>query len=682
WLLQGFAQRAQMLSKTIGYQLGDMKTLVNLVNLQATLVLQQPRSALINSFELVLSPLWKTKFSSVSLGIAKQNLLSAFGDTADALGLQGLADLARNSDMARRRLDYGVKDSDQYLTWKQKSADTDVRLAAPDRPESVTSRFFRTSNGLITKVRDFSNMGANDARDTLGLPVRTRETASAKFRPLGVFTTVSNVMNSALVDGVYSAMSDLALRGLRLIEAGGGEAMARQLESGALRLTHTDLGYNRRWLIFNDKAAFDYLADRVVSTMGENSLEQFVAKAWRRQQAAKGGPFEVIDGRQFMGVVTMALSELSLQANMVNTPLALMNSPLARVFSTFLIWPWNAMVRSAGVFRDARGRWTSEAALDGLTVVMMGVVPATLAASFVVDLYDEKVLGKRSNMRELPADAVLPGAALAHPMASLERLARYGAFGLASEAVNGVLNFDDARGGFSADNRIFILNQLNSFRYLIGNLYQQEGNFTYQSAGRPLLQFVGMNGPLQYLQLVSNQLGVENAETQVNARINSGNYLRAAGRALDLDVRVMRGPQSIPTPMTPYIQQMELAALTGDSAMFQSAYARAIQEASQEGKAEPVKYVQQAFADRHPLRRIFRTVPSQIEYRQMVGSMNESGRESVSRAVLAYNSYLQRLGLKPVTGRDEQKVAPAGARPMSLGEARAAAAAASYGYGP
>ena len=66
----------------------------------------------------------------------------------------------------------------------------------------------------------------------------------------------------------------------------------------------------------------------------------------------------------------------------------------------------------------------------------------------------------------------------------------------------------------------------------------------------------------------------------------------------------------------------------------------------------------------------------------MLGSMNDRGRESVSRAVLTYNNYLSMLRMQPVVGEKSARTGQAAARVVSLEQARAAAAAASYNFGP
>lgn len=666
------------ITKTTGYLLADMRLLTDIIHAQASMLLQNPRSSILQYFD-IFAPLWKTKLSTTSLAAMKQAATSTLSDigvsVADALGFE----VQLNTGNAIRRRNAGIKDPDNYLTWRQKNFAAQTRFAEPDRPEHLTERTGRQAAVLVRAGRDLMNFGRNDV-----MPNSSPKALAPKFRPFGLFSAVSQSVTNGLVDALYSNMSDLAIRGVKLIErTGDAEAYVRGLESGQIKLDPKDLGYVRKWVIFNDRAAFDYMADALTTKMSERSVESFIAKAYRRMKAANGAEWQAIDDNQFASIANIATSEYSLQANVVSTPIDMMTNPFMRMQSVFLVWPWNAMMRSAGAFRDAQGRLTKEAMIDGATLLFMGAIPAALAGSLLVDLYDEKVVGKRANFREMSATSVIPGVGpILEPMAVLERLARYGTFGLASEALNGVMNYDDARGGFSADNRIFIFNQIQTVRTLLSNLYHQDGEMTYQSVGRPLLQFTGFNGVLQYTQIANKQFGLNNMEAAINERINAGNYLRATGRALDLDVRIMKGAQSLPTPVTPYIQQMELGATTGNYELFREGYAHAIQMAAREGKEDPVKYVKEAFAQRHPLRRIFRVQPTEGEYRQILSSLNDTGRNAVARTVTSYNSYLDRLGMKPVVGKKEEAKTfgvPTTRPTMSLEQARALAAQASFG---
>jgi hypothetical protein len=142
------------------------------------------------------------------------------------------------------------------------------------------------------------------------------------------------------------------------------------------------------------------------------------------------------------------------------------------------------------------------------------------------------------------------------------------------------------------------------------------------------------------LQIMNNVLDLNTQDAAINARINTGNYLRAAGREIDLPVRVTRGAGEAPTRATPFLQQMELAALVNNPELFREAYRSAIEAAREDGRDNPEKYVADNFTERHPLKRLFRAAPSETDYRRMLGLMGDYGSGQVRAAVNSYNRYL------------------------------------------
>jgi hypothetical protein len=467
-------------------------------------------------------------------------------------------------------------------------------------------------------------------------------------------------------------------RGVEHIKASADpDATAAAMNDGSLKLDPDALGYTRKWMIFNDRAAFDYMQNAISEKLDQGSLEQMVADAYARTKADPKAP--VITDNQFVRIANLALTEVQLNSNVSNTPIDLKSNGLWKLISPFVTWPYLAMLRVPALFKDPSGRYTMWAALDGAAAIGLGAVPLTMAASMMVDLYDEKIAGKRNNLRDIKLDENLP-------MAVLERAARYGVGGLGSEALNAALNYDDTRGGFSADTRILMFSQLQNLKQIIGNLWQTGGNVNYAATMRPFMQFLGAGGVLQYQQILNHSLGLSNDEAAINERINVGNYLRAAGRDLDLEVRISRGPTTIPTPVTPHIQQMELAVYEDDLDKFRDAYRDAVQayRETHPDEPDPAKQVISSFRSRHPLTRIFRSAPSSAEYRNILEDLNGTGQEAVQSAVVLFNRYLGRLGAKPLTARVEPTPAERAARRTSsfsdaaVRAAQALAAQASY----
>ena len=142
-------------------------------------------------------------------------------------------------------------------------------------------------------------------------------------------------------------------------------------------------------------------------------------------------------------------------------------------------------------------------------------------------------------------------------------------------------------------------------------------------------------------------------EAALTKRTSVGNYLRASGRNLGLDVRSYSGSASRPTPLTPWVATMGRAAMQGDTFAFDSAYETAIRVAMGDDgnitREEAKKRVRSAFASRHPLRSVFKTSPTESQYRQILASLGGDAAW-VGNTIDEYNRYLRRLGLQAFDG--------------------------------
>jgi hypothetical protein len=139
------------------------------------------------------------------------------------------------------------------------------------------------------------------------------------------------------------------------------------------------------------------------------------------------------------------------------------------------------------------------------------------------------------------------------------------------------------------------------------------------------------------------------------------NYLRVAGREANLDVRTfgsMLGNASAPTPIKPFIGQMVLSAYANDHEGFNDAMLQAVREARSEGMSaeEAQKKVVTAYEAQNPLRIVFRTPPTEMEYRKLVANLPDNGKQSVVQAMQLFQHYGQQIGATTsVFGRDKSE---------------------------
>jgi len=303
--------------------------------------------------------------------------------------------------------------------------------------------------------------------------------------------------------------------------------------------------------------------------------------------------------------------------------------------------------------RDPQGRRTLDSVLKGAATIGLGMVPAAVLFSYLLDQYDEELTGKKSSLQEVTPDN--------WARAMLERSVAMGSFGVLGQLADTTFNLKDgtARFGLSADSSIVWLNSVINIAKTLGAGYQQGyENLTYASFFRPLASSLGAGGLIQYAQ-IANKLAPDNTiqqlpgfqqELGLTARTNAGNLLRAAGRTIGMEMRPMSGGGGVPNSVTPWVTSMTLAAYSDDRAWFQEAYREAIRAAREKGEVDPEKYVRQSFATRHPLRSIFRATPSDTEYRDLIRALPDEGRGDVMEAVRLMNLYGSALGVPAFTG--------------------------------
>jgi hypothetical protein len=239
----------------------------------------------------------------------------------------------------------------------------------------------------------------------------------------------------------------------------------------------------------------------------------------------------------------------------------------------------------------------------------------------------------------------------------MENLNRVGSLGMFGEALNGMVNVGTGTDNrvINPDQRIVALSAFLSLNSIVSNAINQ-GGIDYAHVVRPLAAAMGGNGLLQYMQLANHTMGLDNPESRAVARTNAQNWLRAAGRELEMDVRETGGGAGgAPniTTVSPHLTKMELSAYGNDAAGFREAYTDAVQAAKQQGQPDPVDYVKRAFTARNPLKRVFQTPPSAAEYRRLLSFMPDTGATDVRQAVDLFNHFAESIGAKGFEGKQE-----------------------------
>lgn len=607
----------------------EAKTLFEAVGTLAGLLVQGPKTALINTMDMIAGPVLQVGLNRRALAQIRRNWSSFAASVFNSLSAQVGSAYMLNAENMLRRQKWGYVDPSTTVTWKER---VKAELAAP-----VTGGLIATAVTRVSRIaRTFTQVG---------IPTPGNNQIASRFKPQAAFTDLGQRMNFALIDGVWFQYEDMALRARNFMQE-----HPEVIGDPAFRFTWQDLGYPKS--LFSEQSfAFESLKE------GLNRWRMTV-EGIGRAAVKEGAPLYTEE--QMRDLASMAVNELSLESGPVTRP-AWFHNPIIRFITPLLGWSFSKTAQLRKAFREPGGEASYYAAARGTMMMLSAMLPLGLLYGLLMQKYDEEITGKKSDIRGFGQDN--------NALAAVEQLARVGTFGLWGDIANTIGNFagqGDLR-GISFDNRVIAVNSLMHVFTALGTFLRQ-GEATYSTVYRPLLQATGGSGYLQYAQIVNNAIAPETTggiplighflenERRVTSRINVSNWLRAGGRGLNLDVRMGRGGQAaLPNSIKPFTSSMLLDALADDILGFQSDYQEAIRAAREEGKPDPEDHVKRSFQAMHPLNSAFRTKPSVAEYHQLLASLPEDGRRDVQDAVNLYNRYAATIGIRESEGKEEKR---------------------------
>lgn len=509
----------------------------------------------------------------------------------------------------------------QILNSEHNQRFNDLNLQYPERIKKFGDEFRRWDNESAV------SHAARLAEETISFPVgRGEDKQHVQFRPTALFDWTTMIADRSLDAGMQNLVGNFMARGIEFYRNNPDKA-----EDAGYQLSDKDLN-----LKFGDGATLKQL--RVdMQNFGLN-FDQMVKNAIKR------GDGQVFTDQEALTLNAMAMFLVSSQSNISTMKSSFWNNSVLRAAVPLLGWMGRRTLDVAGKRLDANGKLQAQALIRGLTGIA-AVSAGGLALSAIVDKYYEELIGKKRNLRPMTS-----------PLGLTEHIARVGSFGFFGELANGAINV--GQGGdsriISADRRIVGLSAIMTAQQAAAALINQ-GEFDYSRVGRPLFTAIGGGGLLQYMGMYNKLTGADNIESRINARINAQNYLRVIGRELELPVRGFSGGVGTPTPMTPYITRMELAAYANNAVDFRNAYVEAIKQAKEQGFEDPVDHVKRSFASKNPLRSVFQTAPSEKEYERILLALPQDGREAVSEAVNQFNRYAESIGARGFEGKAEKK---------------------------
>lgn len=599
---------------------GSVKVAVRMLGTLGNLMVQQGTSA--------IRQLEQLDGVFLKYGVSKETAM-AFSHMVRTVSNESLHSLVQavgvimrdNSETHRMYVENNLHDPDLMVRWKG--------LMDPLEGEGRASRAFRVLNSAL-------GMTAN---------LRGDKDTHTGLRIMQPFTTFSMMVDKGLTGGVWNMATRLAGYGRKYYQEHPEHFGASDFKLDADKLGLKGMSRNTFNRFVNDMREYGV------------SYDDIVRDSLRRNDGT------VLTNEQVKALYGLSVSVLSSKSNIATMPTEAYNNTMWRAVSPLLGWPFRRMMDVLSVGRTPEGKHSLAQfghGLAGLGVMALG----GLSVSALANQYQEDLLGKKSNLRPV----VSAGDPKEQMMSVFENLNRAGTFGLLGELANGAVNVGiggDNRNILDANSRVLALSSISGIQQAISSFINQDRTVDYTHVVRPLISSLGGGGVLQYIQLANNILGLDNVESRTTARINAKNYLQVVGRQLGMSVRSHGGSYS-PTPLSPYLTDMELAAYANNPADFNEAYQAAIAQAKEDGEPDPVNHVKLAYAARNPLRQVFATPPTKADYDRILAELPDSGREDVSTAINNFNQFADSIGARPFEGKADKKPAFTMGQRMSL----------------
>lgn len=487
--------------------------------------------------------------------------------------------------------------------------------------------------GAQRRVRQFNNLvfrrglSRADAKDAL----------YSSFKPWAPFSQLIGALHKAPMVAFRGEFDRFAANA---IKAARGKDPTK-VKFSAKEMGYSDLEFDRLNGILESRVGIT-LADVVARHEASNS---------------KQAPFT---NDEYRIISSVGLDLLASESNVFTTRSPQMHTAMGRWMFPLLGWAIQQPHNAAKMFKGGDNEVTRRTITSGILTAGFGLMPAVMAMAMFEDWFDEFIMGKKRNLRPvMTEDDSISSTAI------LERITRSGMLGMPMEIVN--LGVNGVGGGdmrtASLDQRVFLANSIRSTVQLAGNIYAQK-DITWNDGIR-LGQLAGMNGALQQFDMFNNVLGLEGAgieplqvASRRTARINASNYLKVGGRMVGLELKSFSGSIR-PTPVTPWVTRMQLAAMGGDAGDFQAAYKEALDAARDHldmtGPREAEEYIARSWNSRHPLKGPFKTPPTPDQLNRLLGAIGERGATDVTEMISAYNTFGQRIGARAYHGKESNR---------------------------
>lgn len=472
----------------------------------------------------------------------------------------------------------------------------------------------------------------------------------------GIFPWYNSVVNHAVGTGMASAVEDSILRAAEYIER-TGMTLPREIDPEELGIK--DEGLLGKYVI-GEKDGWNN-TNNMLQRSGLTTLSRLAFDYVQRKAKNPNAP--VLEKEDVLLVNQAAMNNVSGEGFNAKPAFTYTNPFMRMGGSIFLGWPLFKMaVDNDYIFRrEGDEISTYVAMMKYMGMVAAWYMPLGLAAGFMVDWYDEEVIGKPNNLPPLTPWALLPGVGVPFAAATDEqftlysvtsRLARAGnIYGMGFEVANSIFATGDPYGAsreFSLDSRIFAFSMFRNIKDALGAYYHQ-GEADYGNVIRPIMYGLGGNSVIQQMDVITNLFDIDIEEKRMAEYIGMRNYVKKTAWLMGLPLRPPSKGWGRPTPVSVNVRQMERAAYANDTKEFLKQYKEAVEAAKEyladQGRSDdPEEYIHNRFKQRNIKVGITQGVISDSDWESMLKIVDPDVSLKLQNYIRSHESYLNMIG--------------------------------------
>ena len=627
---------------------GDANVLLELLGTQSLLVLNNPKSSFWQTLALGEFPMafrGLNRMSGKATGAALANMFDqSFGGILEAMNFS----LPKTSRLARSLNNTHFRTPEMELPLK------DLLTQVGPNGEMVNGT---KTNSFKKGSRFVKNAIAHSRQYN---PDGSRQSFDAFTMFTGLFPWANGVINHSVGVGTATAYESEILRIAKHIQDQGNDIFDPK------EFTAEELGMNNSKtaeMVIGERDGWNNMNNMLLEN-GTSSMSRLAFDYLQRRVSNPDAP--VLEHNTVLMMNQVGMANVSGEGFNAKIP-ALYNNGLMRYAGIFLGWPiWKMAQSNRFIGREAGDELGSYMAFIKYLGLLSAVyMPLGLSAAFLVDWYDEEIVGKPNNLPPLTPWAMMPVVGPLFALSNEEstiyaltsRLARAGnIYGMGFELANSMFATGDPFGAakeFSLDSRLFMFNTFRNVRDALGTWYHQ-GEADYGNVIRPMMYGLGLGSVIQQMDIVTNLMDIDIEERRVADYLSAKNLIKKASWVMGLPLTPPAKGYGKPSPVSINLRQMERAAYANDKTEFFKQYQEAIsaakvyiEENGMNTTAE--KYVHERFRQRNLRYGITKGRISDADWKRILEIQDADDRVMLENYLGLHEFYLNQIGTKQST---------------------------------